>query len=536
VNCDLLTSEQPSTRIDPLPSPLPIRPLSDHLNAAVGLPTEQLRAIRELATQVEDSALLPLIGSGASIDCGARTVTQLSKRLLRGYRAQVPRDRWPTNVDEREKNVDLGNFADAILQSAGQRAVVEALGLRNEDQWPSVDAVPDHFCGYRILARLARESLISEAITFNYDCCFERGLKDEGFQLGPHGPQGNKQWPDRATIVSDAETNALIERRGTFVLTKPHGCAARYRRQRLKGLFDGERPEQETERPEQDIVICRSQLLDWRDDLWARDVVTEKARRHVVLLLGFSGADPVINATVTRALEDVGIGGAGPDPRVVAIDHDPETVALRGLVAAGSVNRAPSSKVTALCTEGSSITAVLIVFLAELLGRKLRIAAAVKGYELPNRSEQLIAEMVLIAPTTLRWTFLLHPQTGGDSYAQWANFEQARNAYVPLASAPTCVVRALRGRRRLRQHLGLGRDEGVEEASRNGAFIADPEKGKAFLPTGLEIEDILNLRPENRAVAKGMLDAPRHLEPILVGETNGKFQGVALHSGEPVTI
>jgi hypothetical protein len=62
-------------------------------------------------------------------------------------------------------------------------AVVEALGLPDPALWPSADDIDPHFCSYRVLARLAREGVFEQAVTLNYDCAYEAGLKGEGFLI-----------------------------------------------------------------------------------------------------------------------------------------------------------------------------------------------------------------------------------------------------------------------------------------------------------------------------------------------------------------
>lgn len=502
------------------------KPLGDHLEDAANLPKELWGDARRLADQLADVALLPLIGAGASIDCAGPSAGELSKRLAAAYEASVPTAERASDFESRKKEGDLGAMGDAHFQATGedQVAVAEALGFTDTTLWPPVEKVPEHFCGYRVLARLAREGFLGEAMTLNYDCNFERGLKDEGFELSHYGLRG-RAWLDHATVIADEAENASFDRRGAFVLTKAHGCSQRFRKMRPG----------DPQRAARSIVVRKGQLLDWRTDLWARDIVTERTRRHVLILIGFSGSDPVINVTLTRILEEVRDSGNAAGSRVVVIDKSPQTIALRGLVGAGSPKSTSGEpQVTALSSDGSSITAVLLALLVELLRIGLKQAAGELGYSLAEDPEELLGTLGLCAPQALRWAYLLAPPDPAQQHAQWINLEKAaRDGYVPLASAPQRAVRALHTRRRLREELGFPATEPLTEITPD-TFIAG--RGKAYLATGLDREELDRARGAPLRNALSVLPFPRGLDPVLVGTEGSNLTGIAAMSGTAVDV
>src|SRR6202035_816480 len=97
-------------------------------------------------------------------------------------------------------------------------------------------------------------------------------------------------------IISDAATNSSKTPRGRFVLIKAHGCAHRYRSEIARDPDSG---------AEDSIIIRADQLLDWGNRGWSRDEFGKNARSHILLLIGFSGQDPVIASALRKILREV---------------------------------------------------------------------------------------------------------------------------------------------------------------------------------------------------------------------------------------
>jgi hypothetical protein len=451
-----------------------VRPLDEHLALAASLPQPEVDRLRQLAQQLDGVPVMPVLGAGASYDCGMLLARDVSKALHADYIGDSSFEPRPSNYADID--TDLGAVADAIALVKGQKEVVTSLGLGDPGLWPAADDLTGHFCTYRVLARLAREDLFAEAITFNYDCGLEAGLKDEGFMFSPTTLRG-RQWHDHATVIADSETNAKLRPRGAFALVKAHGCAARYRETLSAGS---------PANPEQAIIVRWSQLLDWRRDLWARDVLSDRARRHVMLLIGFSGQDAVIHIALTRVLEDVYKDVPVDRPRIVVIGHHPDTLTLRMLASAGLGGHPVAGNVTHVSTQSASTTAIALVLLTELLALRLEPTLRAHGIALPRTTASRLAALVVAAPAMLRWSFLLRQPVPWLDYAQRINLEQAaQRGYVPVMADPHATAAAFRTRARVRARLGLPPEETTGEALNAHGFIAHPPLGQAYLPVGL---------------------------------------------------
>jgi hypothetical protein len=519
------------------------RSLAELLREAVDLPEATWGEARKLAKQLYGRPILPLIGAGASFDCGLSTAKPVAERMYKWYSNNNGTSRVPSDL----KNDDLGLVADAIYVAGDQSKVIEALGLRDEIEWPSAKGLSEHFCSYRVLARLARESVIEEAITLNYDSCFERGLEDEGFQFEPWELHG-RAWLDHATVVTDGAGHVRLDPRGQLVLTKAHGCAAAYRRiarevygEKVPGKAMSETLRKKLKDAEDAIVIRRGQLLDWRTDFWARDLFSDRARRHVILLIGVSGQDPVIHIALTRVLEEVyghlasSSSEVCEEPRVVAVDPSPHTVALTSLIHEGCGRRTPGADVvTSLkVPEGTSMTAVLTAFAVEMLARRLMSET---GARFENPQMGVVSTMVTV-PASLRWTYFLERRRGGESLYQRANLEKVgEKGYVPLRSDSKRVAESMRVRGWLRGRLGLEADEAIDEALRGSGFVVSPRHGRAFMPLGITADELRAIPEPDLSAAAECFRAPAELEPVLVANAVGGAIGRAVRTGKIVKL
>jgi hypothetical protein len=510
-------------------------PSAVRFEEAATLPKATWRDIRRLARQLEGTSFLPVIGAGGSIDCGQRLAAAIAVEMYEQFKREGLK---PRPSDLRRNRKDLGVVADAFYNAADQKAAVEALGLKDHSKWPDKDKFDPHFCSYQLLARMAREEFFSEAITLNYDCGFERGLHDEGFGFAPWKLHG-KRWLDHATVVTGARNHFSLSPRGCFVLTKAHGCASTYRKEVVHSSGASGLPENG---PEDAIVLRRGQLLDWRTDFWARDLFADRARRHVILLIGFSGQDPVIQLSLTRVLQEVYERLRIPEgevcemPRVVAIDRKPKTVALTTLVHQGCGRRPPGTGTvtTVKVPDNKSVTSVVGALASELLALRLKRE---HGLAVSSQPADRIASMLISIPASLRWTYLLERRTAGVDYVQRVNLEKAQGrGYVPLrASAPRAAA-SMRVRRQLRLSLGLDEQESIREADANFGFVCAPRRGFAYMPIGVTAEELASMRPAELASRTEVLPRPSELEPVLVVEGPGGLEGRVIATGKIFSI
>jgi hypothetical protein len=500
-----------------------VHSLQWHLDRASEMDSERVEEIRTLAAQLRGKPVLPILGAGASYDCGMRLASDIGEDLYNDYMSD------PAYEPRQVAAADLADVAQAIHNHAGQVAVVRALGLPDPALWPNASDIDEHFCAYRVLARLAHEPTFQfdEAIGFNYDCGKEAALVKEGFLLSAR-TSGGAQWPDHARVIADRETFYELVPSGALTYLKAHGCAARFREMALTD----EATAAET------IVVCKGQLTHWRQDGWVQDRLRDHVRTRVVLLIGFAGQDPAIHGELVTILQEV-YQQVPPQqtPRVVVIDWQPNTPTLQGLVKDGLGDAEPAvGMVTAVKVAGASTTAALLILLGEFLRLGLEPSLEAQGYELPEEVDPQLAGLAIAAPVMLRWTYMLH-QPAENQFVQKINLEQAaENGYVPLLLDPEGTVRVLHTRSELRQRLRIAGEEGTKEALAEHSFVVSG--GFAYLPTALKLSE---LRAACRAGgpierARTVLGHPTGLECVLVSEDSGALRGVHIETGEEIDV
>lgn len=487
----------------------------EHLENAAALPADAIDGLRALANQLAGEKVVPLLGAGASYDCGMLLASDIARALHEDY---MQDDRFLPHACSGSD--DLGAISEAIYDVAGQSAVVEMLGLPDPALWPDADAVDSHFCAYRVLARLAREQLFDDALTLNYDCNYEAGLKNEGFLLASD-VRGGTEFRDHVKVMSDAYTAGSTVR-ASMSLRKIHGCAERYRAAIDEGAAA----------PENDIVIRTEQLEDWTGRRWAEERLRAIARESVMLMIGFSARDAVIVDELADLLGEVyRARPADGDPRIVAMDFNTATPELQHLVEEIGLNSAALApgRTAFVSTAGTTTTSALLILLVEMLARKLAPAFAAAGYSTPADTESRLGALTLAAPAMLRWAFLLLPSKGFN----YPNLQRAGNdGYVPLSLDPPFTARLLQQRKSLRDRLGLSGEETLVDLMKNHGFIVPPG-GLAYLPTGLSDREVAAAcRPAGpRGLVDRSLSRPT-VDCVMIGES----RGFSLDTGKEVKL
>jgi hypothetical protein len=505
--------------------PCKVQTLAAHIGLAESFEPEIRDKLRALATQLDGKPVLPVLGAGASVDSGVRLAGQISQGMYNDYindaafaHDQIVAD--PTN---------LGVVAQAIYNESDQATAVRVLRLHEPAAWPVAEEITEHFGVYRVIARLVREGLCSNAVGFNYDCQSEAALDVEGFQRSPSSTAGMR-WRDHAQIITDRATQSALAERGSYRLYKAHGCAARYR----ELAPSGEEAAAET------IILRSSQLNSWRRDLWIRDAFRARAREHVLLLIGLSGNAAVVAGELQLTLEDVfeGIEAEG-HPRVVVIDYQPNTPQLTAMIGFGLARAALApGAVSNVRTAAGSTTAAMLVLLGEWLSLRLGPAFTAAGFDLPAAPSPRLTALTITAPVMLRWSYLLRPGQVNDFVQQINLYQAAKYGYVPLQADTARTAIALRTRAIIRERLGMAADEGPREALADSGFIVKGDK--AYMPVGLSLQELdVACRPGGPLVdARTVLPHPpaHGLDCILVPTSTNCDQGVNMFSSAVVPV
>jgi hypothetical protein len=494
--------------------------MTDHLSAAQQLPESELEAIQKLALQLHGQRLLPVIGAGASWDCGVRLAGEIAVDLHTAYLANTEFAPHAEGLEE----TDLAGITEAIYLKTDQSRVISEVGIPDTDLWLPAEKLGAHFCVYCVLARMVREGLLEEAFGFNYDCGAEGGLSAEGFIYGE--TSAGRHWIDRARIVADAEVASDTKRdESSFTLFKANGCAVRYRE--LAAVDEPKAAE--------GIVIRREQLEEWQESAWSRDKFRDRARDHVLMLIGFSAQDTKFTTQVRQVLKHV--YEQSPEsgtPRVVAIDIARNATPIESMIACGLGNAATDGAVTKVCIEGSTTTAALLVLLAELLAIELENELRNAGVELSEELDTRLATLTISTPMMLRWSYLAGaPRI--DELIQRAN-QIAAGGYVPHKYDLARSVCLIEARRRVRERLGQMQPESCAEAITNHGFIVDGVF--AYMPVGIpidELEQSCREGAELEALRNALAEhRPRNLECILLAGDGDRLEGVNLATGRRI--
>ncbi|MBB1427932.1 SIR2 family protein [Shewanella sp. SG44-2] len=186
------------------------------------------------------------------------------------------------------KNLKLGNLAELFLwepisniddsnnSKAPYKQLIELLRIV---EYPKLEPTPAH----KIIAKLARESLISEVITTNYDCNFEKAYTKI---VGKNSADVIANLNNYREL--GATSNGVVNRLKIF---KINGCS--------EELGDGSNEDQ-CER----ILLTERQLQQWRNRQWAADIFKDRLRSNTLFFNGFGSDEPQIHHTLQTVLDE----------------------------------------------------------------------------------------------------------------------------------------------------------------------------------------------------------------------------------------
>jgi hypothetical protein len=158
---------------------------------------------------------------------------------------------------------------------------------------------------HRYLAYLAREGLVNEIITTNYDCCLETAF-EESFLPG-------HMKPGYVGVVRNLEEYRQNGSRhpadGHLLVYKINGCARAYALARetycRSSTAENQRSwDVEAER----IILTERQLQSFRDQVWARDLLRDRFRSRQLFFCGFGNAEPQVRHTVLTLIGEFANG------------------------------------------------------------------------------------------------------------------------------------------------------------------------------------------------------------------------------------
>lgn len=168
-----------------------------------------------------------LLGAGMSVD-----VIPLAGNLLRDKRASAEaklgfRSALPSEADP--ESARLYEWAEEVIQELVRRGdpcpkltFAESLDIPTDPAWRggtlSFRDTPRH----RVVARFAREGLLAQIWSLNWDCVQETALENVGVRRD--GREIGMPWPTVFRTVITAAECALSGESHSITVIKPHGC------------------------------------------------------------------------------------------------------------------------------------------------------------------------------------------------------------------------------------------------------------------------------------------------------------------------
>jgi hypothetical protein len=147
--------------------------------------------------------------------------------------------------------------------------------------------VPEN--AHRCIAILAREGLIREVLTTNYDCLLENAFLDT-FQ--PPISAIN----ERMVIIRDLRS---FREHGAAILTKQ-----KYPVFRVFKLCGSVEQQEKDDSPKTPVIVTERDLQDWGEQYWARDLVHDRVRSYSLLFIGFDSRDPMFRHHAIQVIEE----------------------------------------------------------------------------------------------------------------------------------------------------------------------------------------------------------------------------------------
>lgn len=198
------------------------------------------------------------------------------------------------------KSPKLDQAADMLTWLSGATELCKVLQI---EKFTRLGPLPAH----RFLAYLAREGLVTEIISTNYDTCIEKTFRNS---FSGQEDADARAGEALAVIWSLAHYRTQAGRsrskkKGDPVLHlyKINGDADDYDKALTAYDVDLD-PERLDERASR-IILTERQLQTFRDELWARDLFADRARSRSLLFCGFGSEEPQVRHYAMLLMEEM---------------------------------------------------------------------------------------------------------------------------------------------------------------------------------------------------------------------------------------
>lgn len=262
---------------------------------------EEQKRYERLACRVIKESVVPFLGAGFSYGASAPSgfdtrPGDLVKKLAGHLEKTLARHPCDSSSEEctlrsefakAKHSESLGHLAEIMDQLEGPRALCELLRIAD---FATFRPRPSH----RYMAYLAREGLIREIITTNYDTCLETAFRES--------LDDPAQVDKRHAVITCLEKYRAEAARhipaGHLLIFKINGCALEYRNS--KNPCNRGSAEEAARR----IILTERRMQNFRNERWAQDLLQDRARTRNLLFSGFGNDEPQIRHSVLTLLEE----------------------------------------------------------------------------------------------------------------------------------------------------------------------------------------------------------------------------------------
>lgn len=204
----------------------------------------------------------------------------------------------------------LAHLAEIATTLFGSSEVCETLHIA---QYAELRPEPQH----RYLAYLAREGLIDEVITTNYDCCLETAFRESFFPPPHHSRLGTVR-----NLEEYRKKGSAYRGGGRLLLYKVNGCAEAYGASKRTSEICPTAENQRAWRAQaKRIILTERQLQSFRDQFWAQDLIRDRFRSRHLFFSGFGNDEPQIRHTMLTLIGEFANGSVNDErPPTKAMD------------------------------------------------------------------------------------------------------------------------------------------------------------------------------------------------------------------------
>jgi hypothetical protein len=197
----------------------------------------------------------------------------------------------------KQSNRKLDQLSDVYSWLAGAARLCKALRISDLTRLAPLPA-------HRYLAFLAREGLVNEIITTNYDTCIEQAYRHS------FGPDQEHRANEALAVVFNLSHYRAHAGRGrtssgepVLHLYKINGDAEDLRA--AEADFERHGDPHRLEHRAARIILSERQLQTFRDELWARDLYADRARSRSLFFCGFGSDEPQVRHHAMALMEEM---------------------------------------------------------------------------------------------------------------------------------------------------------------------------------------------------------------------------------------